>query len=113
MTIFCLAPKRKDVSSCVLFQDLISFVLELNVLVFNDILRICLSIVIDDEPLAIQILEDFVNKTPHLHLAGKFEEPLQALSVLESVKIDLLFLDIKMPDISGIDSYFFRKTQSL
>lgn len=62
-------------------------------------------LIIDDEPLAIQLLEDFVNKTPYLKLAGKFEEPLQALSVLESEKIDLLFLDIKMPDISGIDFY--------
>ncbi len=62
-------------------------------------------LIIDDEPLALQLLEDFVNKTPYLKLIGKFEEPLQALSVLESQKIDLLFLDIKMPDISGIDFY--------
>lgn len=61
---------------------------------------------IDDEPLALQLLEDFVNKTPYLKLAGKFEEPMQALALLESRSIDLLFLDIKMPDISGID--FFR-----
>ena len=61
---------------------------------------------IDDEPLALQLLEDFVNKTPYLALAGKFEEPMQALLLLESRQIDLLFLDIKMPDISGID--FFR-----
>lgn len=62
-------------------------------------------LIIDDEPLALQLLEDFVNKTPYLKPIGKFEEPLQALSVLESQKIDLLFLDIKMPDISGIDFY--------
>lgn len=61
---------------------------------------------IDDEPLALQLLEDFVNKTPYLRLIGKFEEPMQALSLLESRQIDLLFLDIKMPDISGID--FFK-----
>ena len=63
-------------------------------------------LLIDDEPLALQLLEDFVKKTPYLHLAGKFEEPLQALPLIESHQIDLLFLDIKMPDISGID--FFR-----
>lgn len=63
-------------------------------------------VLIDDEPLALQLLEDFVNKTPYLKLAGKFEEPMQALALLESRTIDLLFLDIKMPDISGID--FFR-----
>jgi two-component system LytT family response regulator len=63
-------------------------------------------ILIDDEPLALQLLEDFVNKTPYLKLIGKFEEPLQALSLLKSTNVDLLFLDIKMPDISGID--FFK-----
>jgi len=63
-------------------------------------------ILIDDEPLALQVLEDFVSKVPYLNLAGKFEEPLLALPLLETEKIELLFLDIKMPDISGID--FFR-----
>ncbi|MGZ8551310.1 MAG: LytR/AlgR family response regulator transcription factor, partial [Chitinophagaceae bacterium] len=62
-------------------------------------------LLIDDEPLALQILEDFVDKTPYLKLIGKFEDPLQSLSLFESQKIDLLFLDIKMPDISGIDFY--------
>ena len=63
-------------------------------------------LLIDDEPLALQVLEDFVNRTPYLKLEGKFEEPLLALHVLETKNIDLLFLDIKMPDVSGID--FFR-----
>ncbi|MBS1576426.1 MAG: response regulator transcription factor [Bacteroidetes bacterium] len=63
-------------------------------------------ILIDDEPLALQLLDDYVNKTPYLRLAGKFEEPLQALPLIESGDIDLLFLDIKMPDITGID--FFK-----
>lgn len=63
-------------------------------------------LLIDDEPLALQLLEDFVNKTPYLNLVGKFEEPMQALSFLDSREVDLLFLDIKMPDISGID--FFK-----
>ena len=63
-------------------------------------------LVIDDEPLALLLLEDFVKKTPYLKLVGKFEEPLQALPLIESQQIDLLFLDIKMPDISGIE--FFK-----
>jgi DNA-binding LytR/AlgR family response regulator len=63
-------------------------------------------LLIDDEPLALQLLEDYVSKTPYLSLSGKFEEPMQALSLLESKQVDLLFLDIKMPDISGIE--FFR-----
>jgi len=63
-------------------------------------------LLIDDEPLALQLLEDFVRKTPYLKLVGRYEEPLQALPALEQQQVDLLFLDIKMPDISGID--FFR-----
>ena len=63
-------------------------------------------LLIDDEPLALNLLEDYVSKIPYLNLAGKFDEPLKALSVLQTTKIDLLFLDIKMPDISGID--FFK-----
>ena len=63
-------------------------------------------LLIDDEPLALQVLEDFVRKIPYLKLAGKFEEPLLALPLLEEQRIDLLFLDIKMPDISGVD--FFK-----
>ncbi|MEI9809289.1 MAG: LytTR family DNA-binding domain-containing protein [Bacteroidota bacterium] len=63
-------------------------------------------LLIDDEPLALQLLEDFVKKTPYLKLVGKFEEPLQALPLIESQQTDLLFLDIKMPDITGIE--FFK-----
>jgi DNA-binding LytR/AlgR family response regulator len=63
-------------------------------------------LLIDDEPLALDLLQDFVSKTPYLNLVGRFDEPLTSLSVMESHKIDLLFLDIKMPDISGID--FFK-----
>ena len=63
-------------------------------------------LLIDDEPLALQLLEDYIQKTPYLKLAGKFEEPLRAIPLLNDQEIDLLFLDIKMPDISGID--FFR-----
>jgi DNA-binding LytR/AlgR family response regulator len=67
-------------------------------------------LLIDDEPLALQLLEDYVRKTPYLKLIGKFEEPLQALPLLESQQIDLLFLDIKMPDISGIE--FFKSLRN-
>jgi len=67
-------------------------------------------LIIDDEPLAIQLIEDYISKTPYLKLIGKFEEPLQALPILESKQVDLLFLDIKMPDITGID--FFKSLSS-
>jgi two-component system LytT family response regulator len=62
-------------------------------------------IVIDDEPLALDLLENFISKIPYLKLAGRFEEPLMALPHIEAGKVDLLFLDIKMPDISGIEFY--------
>lgn len=63
-------------------------------------------LVIDDEPLALQLMEDFIRKTPYLNLVGSFDVSLQALPLIESGGVDLLFLDIRMPDISGVD--FFR-----
>jgi two-component system LytT family response regulator len=63
-------------------------------------------LLIDDEPLALNLLESYIRKIPYLKLAGRFEEPLLSLPLLESGTIDLLFLDIRMPDISGVD--FFR-----
>lgn len=63
-------------------------------------------LVIDDEPLALDLLENFISKVPYLKLAGRFEEPLMALPLIEEGNVDLLFLDIKMPDITGIE--FFK-----
>jgi DNA-binding LytR/AlgR family response regulator len=60
-------------------------------------------IIIDDEPLALEILQDFIGKVPFLQLNASFTNALQALQYMESEEVDLLFLDIKMPDISGID----------
>jgi two-component system, LytTR family, response regulator len=63
-------------------------------------------LIIDDEPLAIDVIADFISKVPFLHLVGKCCEPMLAFDHLINHKVDLLFLDIKMPDISGID--FFK-----
>jgi len=60
-------------------------------------------IIVDDEPLAIQLLENYVNRTPFLELMGKFESPNEARKVLIQGEINLVFLDIQMPDINGID----------
>jgi two-component system, LytTR family, response regulator len=60
-------------------------------------------LIIDDEPLAVKLLDDFINKVPFLNLVEKCYEPMLAFNYLKNDKIDLLFLDIKMPDISGID----------
>ena len=65
--------------------------------------------IMDDEPLAIQLLGDYVQKLPFLNLVGKFNEPMEALDFMNSNEVDLIFLDIKMPDISGID--FFKSLQ--
>lgn len=60
-------------------------------------------IIVDDEQHAIDILENYVGQTPTLHLAGTAANPIEALQLISSQKIDLVFLDIHMPELSGID----------
>ena len=60
----------------------------------------CLAI--DDEILALDLLEDNIRKVPFLELAGRCKSAFEAIEILQREKIDLLFLDIQMPDISGI-----------
>ena len=60
-------------------------------------------IIVDDEPLAVRLLESFVNKTPDLQLAGSFTDSVEAINVIKEQKPDLLFLDIQMPDMSGME----------
>ncbi|MDX2415405.1 MAG: LytTR family DNA-binding domain-containing protein [Bacteroidales bacterium] len=60
-------------------------------------------IAIDDEPLALKQIADYINKTPGLDLAGQFESALGAISFLKENTIDLMFVDINMPDLSGMD----------
>ena len=64
-------------------------------------------LVIDDEPFARQLLSDFIKKVPDLYLEGSFSSALKSLEILRRKQIDVLFLDIQMPDISGIE---FLKT---
>ncbi|MDH6535446.1 DNA-binding response regulator [Parabacteroides sp. 52] len=59
--------------------------------------------IIDDEPLAVSLLESYVNKTPFLALKGKFNSALDALAVLTDEPVDLLFLDIQMPELTGLE----------
>jgi DNA-binding LytR/AlgR family response regulator len=66
-------------------------------------------IAIDDEALALELLEDNISKIPFLEFCGKFTNAFDALKVLQDQKIDLLFLDIQMPDISGI--HFLKSLQ--
>lgn len=60
-------------------------------------------LVLDDEPLAQDILERYINQFSHLQLVGKFGNPLEVISFLKTRKVDLLFLDIKMPMINGLN----------
>lgn len=60
-------------------------------------------IIVDDEQHAIDILEHYVKQTPQLNLSGSFTNPMEALKACSEQKIDLVFLDIQMPEISGID----------
>lgn len=62
-------------------------------------------IIIDDEALAIEVLQDYIAKFPNLELLGSFSSPLKALPLLMTQTVDLLFLDINMPDINGVSFY--------
>ena len=59
--------------------------------------------VVDDEPLAVRMLENFIARTPFLELAASYTDPVQALSDIRSQAPQLVFLDIQMPDLSGME----------
>jgi two-component system LytT family response regulator len=59
-------------------------------------------IAIDDEPLALDIIEDYIAKIPFLELIKRTENPLEALQLVQAGGIDLVFLDIQMPELTGI-----------
>jgi len=59
-------------------------------------------IAVDDEPLALNLLSVYIKKTPQLNLCGTFTDPFSAIEFLKENKIDLMFLDIEMPDLTGI-----------
>lgn len=59
-------------------------------------------LIVDDEPMALNLVENYVLKTPFLHLVQKCNSGLEALSYLNEEKVDLIFLDIQMPDLTGL-----------
>jgi two-component system, LytTR family, response regulator LytT len=61
------------------------------------------TIAIDDEPLALQLVTGYIDKTPGLKLLGKFDNPIDASEFLTDTAVDLIFVDIEMPDLSGIE----------
>lgn len=60
-------------------------------------------VIIDDEPLALELMESYVRKTPFLELCGKYNSAVMALNDINFWNIDLLFLDIQMPDLNGLE----------
>jgi two-component system, LytTR family, response regulator LytT len=60
-------------------------------------------IAVDDEPLALELVCAFINQTPFLKLAGRYSSAIEALNHLHREPVDLIFLDIQMPDLSGTD----------
>ena len=68
------------------------------------------TLIVDDEPLAIEILEAYVSQIPQLHLVAKCSNALEANRVLQLEKIDLMFLDIEMPLLLGTD--FLKSLQN-
>ncbi len=64
-------------------------------------------LVVDDEELARTLLENYIERLPFLNLIGQCKNPLEAMAVLHEKRVDLMFLDIQMPEITGVD---FLKT---
>lgn len=60
-------------------------------------------LIVDDEPLAIEIIENYLNQLDNFEIVAKCKNALQAFKVLEEQDVDLLFLDIQMPQLTGID----------
>lgn len=61
------------------------------------------TLIIDDEPLALDVLETYISKMPELNLIARCSNALEANELLRKHQIDLIFLDIQMPQVSGID----------
>ncbi|MGJ8660144.1 MAG: LytR/AlgR family response regulator transcription factor [Cellulophaga fucicola] len=60
-------------------------------------------VIVDDEPMALNLVESYVQKTPFLELKNKCNSAIEALSFIQENPVDLLFLDIQMPDLTGIE----------
>jgi len=60
-------------------------------------------VIVDDEPLAITIIENYTKKIPYLEIVGRFDSAIPVYEFLQEHEVDLIFLDIQMPSISGVD----------
>ncbi len=59
--------------------------------------------IVDDEPLAVELLASYVQKIPFLELVGKYTNATDALHGIGETPVDLLFLDIQMPELNGLE----------
>lgn len=60
-------------------------------------------IIVDDEELARRLIENYISRLPHLNIVGKCANPFDAMQVLQEYEVDLVFLDIQMPELTGLD----------
>lgn len=60
-------------------------------------------LLVDDEYLALSLLEEYLSRVPGMEVVGKCKSPLAALDILQQQQVDILFLDIQMPTLSGVD----------
>jgi two-component system LytT family response regulator len=71
--------------------------------VAGDTIQMINAIAVDDEPIALDVIKNHAAKIPHLHLLNTFLSAMDALSFIKTNNVDLIFLDISMPDLSGIE----------
>ena len=60
-------------------------------------------VIVDDEPLAITVMEGYLKKIPYIEIVGRFDNAIPVYEFLKENDVDLIFLDIEMPNISGVD----------
>ena len=60
-------------------------------------------IAIDDEPLSLAQISNYISKIPYLELVGKCRDALEAMKIISETQVDLMFVDINMPDLNGLD----------
>ena len=68
-------------------------------------------VIIDDEPIARKLLQEYIEETDFLTLVGTAENPLKATGLISKLDVDLIFLDINMPKMNGLD--FLRSANNL